>query len=123
MYKGTDYFATHFQNNITYTDPCLPAWNNDKFIDESFWIQNPTDQNIICAIYGSYNDTETAYTRQWENYDYSSCLSAGIGVNHVSSVGSTSQNNIYIVSSGSYSANGLQMEACSTIISSGTVNV
>ena len=32
---------------------CLSGWNNDNFIDDSFWAQNPSDLNILCALYGS----------------------------------------------------------------------
>jgi hypothetical protein len=46
-----------------------------------------------------------------------------MGVNYVSTVGSTNSNEIYVVSSGSYSANGIGMDFCSAIISSGDVYV
>jgi hypothetical protein len=47
------YFATHFQKTTKATADCLSGWDNDQFIDDSFRSQNPSDENILCALYGS----------------------------------------------------------------------
>jgi hypothetical protein len=109
IYIPNLYFATHFQTNITYQNPCNSNWNNDKWIDSSFWALNPSSQNIICAIYGSSTDTGTAYTKLWDNYVSNDCISANMTVSYVSSVSSINANTIYVLQSGNYNVGNLGM--------------
>ena len=44
---------TVYRENIDTYLSCNPNWNNDNFITGAFWALNPTDDNIICALYGS----------------------------------------------------------------------
>ena len=67
IYSGTD-FATHFQTDTTLigTISCASRWNNDNFITGAFRTNGtPTDQNIICALYGTGagDPNGTAYTK------------------------------------------------------------
>ncbi len=59
------YFATHFQNESKEESFCMSSWDNDNFLDDSFWSQNPTDTNIVCALYGANSQDQTAYTTTW----------------------------------------------------------
>ena len=63
-YNNDDYFATHFQEETKY-NPCLSGRDNDQFLDESFWDQDPSDGNILCALFGSGGTDKTAYTQFW----------------------------------------------------------
>jgi hypothetical protein len=47
--------------------------NNNDFIDQEFWDGDPTNNEIIDAIYGNGFDTVTAYTQNWSTYTSTSC--------------------------------------------------
>jgi hypothetical protein len=123
------YFATHFQTD-TKMEMCLSGWNNDNFIDDSFWAQNPSDLNILCAIYGSGGTDKTAYTQFWKWWEYAdSCNVVSMSVVHVTNpnnipFGNISSNTVYVFPSGSYNLpNNVYMEDCSAFISSGDLTI
>jgi hypothetical protein len=39
-------------------------WNNDNFINDSFWRNSPTNTQIKEAIFGNASDIKTAYTQE-----------------------------------------------------------
>ena len=69
---------------MTLYPSCLSGWNNDNFINPTFWSQSPTADNIICALYGSGVGDQTAYTKKWYAYDETTCLNAGMTVSYTS---------------------------------------
>jgi hypothetical protein len=40
------------------------TWNNNNFINDSFWRTIPTNTQIKEAIFGNTGDTKTAYTQE-----------------------------------------------------------
>jgi len=40
------------------------TWNNNNFINDSFWRTSPTATQIKEAIFGNASDTKTAYTQE-----------------------------------------------------------
>lgn len=78
----------HFEKQVEY-NKCLSGRDNNNFIDETFRAMNPTDDNIICAIYGSEDDTDTAYTHTWLGYNDTTCLDAGMNVIYANNPNST----------------------------------
>lgn len=87
------------------------TWNNNNFINDSFWRTSPTNTQIKEAIFGNAGDTKTAYTQErssnicstWsinivnvQNYDIS-------GVNSLPQ--SLAANTIYVLSSWAYITN------------------
>lgn len=68
LFDPSWYFAMHFQKQTEIVSLCLSWWDNDNFIDNTFRAQNPTNNNIICAIYGSWTSDQTAYTKTWPSY-------------------------------------------------------
>lgn len=68
MTLNNQYFATHFQKTTSEvaTTDCLAGWNNDNFVNDTFRSQNPSDSNILCALYGSGGTDKTAYTQFWD---------------------------------------------------------
>jgi hypothetical protein len=58
--------ATHYATSTDYQPfACLSGWDNKNFLSGRFWDQNPTPDNIICALYGSGDGSATAYTQFW----------------------------------------------------------
>ena len=71
-------------------------WDNDNFIDQTFWDQSPTDQDIKNALYGSSQSDTTAYTKEWTDRTYSDCNNATIS--YVSDLPSTlNDKTIYVL--------------------------
>lgn len=68
------------------------AWDNTKFIDQSFWNGNPSTGEIVNALYGTGNGTWriTAYTRYRSGG--SSCDPADMNVENIPAFNSTSGN-------------------------------
>jgi hypothetical protein len=48
-------FSANTGRTITIKKPfvCSGTWNNDNFIDQSFRDSNPSDADIVCALFGS----------------------------------------------------------------------
>lgn len=117
----TSYFAMHFQKNtaLTRNIDCKIWWDNNNFITETFWNGTVTDDNIICALYGTWNDDQTAYTENWSWYQ-DSCDVATMSVVYTGKLSLTtlSPNTIYVltwpVSTWSSTIN---MSNCTTVIS------
>lgn len=81
-------------------------WNNDNFLNESFWAQNPTDSDIINALYWDGNNwtDKTAYTT---NRSWFWCNTWAMTVEYINPWTSTipldiPTNKIYILNSWSY---------------------
>lgn len=101
---------------------CNASRDNDNFINWAFWELNPTDNNIVCALYGAEEDTSTAYTNIWTWYTSWSCL-LGMTVVYTWNIPELlTDNTIYVIESWSYDiSTGTSMANCSAIISSGNV--
>ena len=93
------------------------SWNNDNFIDETFWETNPTEFDIIYAIYWSEWDYDTAYTSLWDNYDGSDCKWMKV-VEIWIIPDSIDANTIYLLSWNSFMIEDpIELKDCSSIIS------
>ena len=83
---------------------------------------SPTNQNIICALYGSGNGDQTAYTDYRSGYTQASCLDQGITVLPVAPGTSNiplnaGPNTIYVLSSGTYIQTGsILINKCTAIV-------
>ena len=106
---------------VTLYPSCLSGWNNDNFINPTFWSQSPTADNIICALYGSGVGDQTAYTKKWYAYDETTCLNAGMTVSYTSPLSWTpAANTVYVFPSGSYDLHSTTtLPTCTAFISSG----
>ena len=103
---------------------CNPDWNNDYFLTPIFWDQNPDDGAIICALYGSGNWDQTAYTTGWNWYiAWTSCS----GINEMNVVwtwelpNELSSNTIYVLTGeiiGTTST--VELPKCTAIVSNQT---
>lgn len=63
-----------FDPNCNSCNWYVSTWDNDNFIDQSFWDLDPIWCDIINALYWNSTDLKTAYTQVWNNYTISSCL-------------------------------------------------
>jgi len=100
------------------TQTCNPDWDNRNFLTGRFWSLNPTDEQIICALYGSGGGNTTAYTKQWKD---NNCNISNMRVNRVSSLPTTlSGHTIYVLDSNitKNSCYQIDMDSCSAIVSS-----
>ena len=101
--------------------PASASWQWGWFITSDFWDQNPTNANIMYALFGNGTPGSTAYTRLWD----SSCVPTNV-VNLYSTwfAGWTwIANTIYILNSGNYT---LTMPialsgSCTAVIAKGNV--
>jgi len=92
------------------------VWNNDNLLDHSFRAQNPSDEDIIDALYWSEWDT-TAYTLWWP----STCTN--MSVVHITTSNwlptTLNANTIYVLDTGTIIKDvQVNMSNCSAIISS-----
>ncbi|AHB41335.1 parallel beta-helix repeat-containing protein [candidate division SR1 bacterium RAAC1_SR1_1] len=102
-------------------------WDNDNFITDDFWNNNPTNQDVIRALYGdgSGGIERTAYTR---NRTGVTCITGNMSVVYLTEgTGSLpialAANTIYILGSGNYITTGaIAMNGCSAVIG-GTGNI
>ena len=97
-------------------------WNNNKYIDQSFWELNPDDQNIISALYGS-NDSwldTTAYTQSRSGRDTTQCSGDTMQVVYKDVLDTTAlaSNTIYVLTNPlSIMASTTVLANCSAVIS------
>jgi hypothetical protein len=103
IYSGGD-FATHFQTDTSLmgTISCASRWNNDNFITGAFWTNGtPTDQNIICALYGTGagDPNGTAYTKFRNGRNTTQCSGTQITVIKTGNLNITTlaSNTIYVL--------------------------
>jgi hypothetical protein len=127
LYDSTDYFATHFQKNTTLnTIECASRRDNDYFITGTFRDLSPSDENIICALYGQSGTDSTAYT-QHRSGQSTNCAIGNMNVVYTGTLPTTwtlSANTIYVVASGVHNrAGNITMANCSAIVSSGTTEL
>ena len=66
---------------------CLTGWDNDNFITKAFRDGSPTDENVVCALYGDGPGDQTAYTKSWGGYDTTTCYDAGMAISHTNPLG------------------------------------
>ena len=122
LYHPTDYFATHFEDTIINTPECHPSRDNDNFITGAFRDLSPSDENIICALYGENPTDTTAYT---EFRSGNGCEVQNMTVEYTGTLPTTrylNPNTIYVLASGTYNrASWIDMNNFSALISSGTV--
>ncbi len=99
---------------------CNWTRNNDNFISWAFRDLNPTDDNVICALYGSGQGDTTAYTQFRSGWNTTQCSGVQMNVVYTGKIMLTTlaSNTIYVttwtISTGSATIN---MEDCSAIIS------
>ena len=111
-------------------------WDNDNFVTQTgFWDNDPTECEIIAALYGTSAVDETAYTKNWNGYDGSCSVASGdMDVEYVSAwVGNIPHqllwDTIYVLASGSheyyYAGNsyGIYMDDCSAVVWDGDVEL
>lgn len=98
------------------TSSATIVWDNDNFIDSTFWSQGPTDEDIINALYGFAWDTDTAYTKEWTE----KCNPSDISVVRGNTLPSTLDNNtIYVLGTAKVIIDeAIHPTKCSAIISS-----
>ena len=78
---------------------CPDWWDNDKFLDESFWSQDPSEENIICALYGKNKNDTTAYTQIWDSEYHDRCY--GMQVVYTGTLPTNlTPNTIYVLNTG-----------------------
>jgi len=121
IFNPTSYFAMHFQKNTTLinTIDCKIWWNNSNFITGAFWNGTVTDENIICALYGTWGDDQTAYTENWSGYN-DSCNVSTMDVIYTGKLSLTtlSPNTIYVLTwQISTWSSTISIENCSAVIS------
>lgn len=71
-----------------------------NFLNQRFWDQNPSDENIICALYGeSPTHDMTAYTQIRNTYDTTQCSGVNMNVVYTGNLSITTlaTNTIYVV--------------------------
>ena len=89
------------------------TWNNDNFIDNSFWSQNPSDDEIVDALFGS----------EWDNTAYMDYLCTEAKMNVVKVTNSLpilEENTIYVLDTDAIDLNSsteISIPNCSAIIS------
>jgi len=98
---------------------CLGTWNNDNFLTSWFWNTYTWDDQIICALYGSWWSDITAYTK---NRQMNNCSPLSMNVVHLTwwyykLPQTTARSTIYSLSSWSYiSTWPINMSPCSAIV-------
>ena len=107
------------------------SWNNDNFINDSFWRANPTDTQIKEAIFGNSGDINTAYTQERSSNVCSTWTINIVNVQNyaVSGINSLPQllaaNTIYVLNSGTYITSGqiYYNGNCSAVIGKSTTKI
>jgi len=108
---------------------CLQSsqWNNDNFLTGRFWSLNPSDDNIICALYGWTGTDWTAYTKQWDasmpRRAWQGCNVLAMRVVRTTALNlPLAANTIYVLNTWRVSPGIITMPECSAIVSrNGTV--
>ena len=94
------------------------AWDNNKFLDNSFWNTDPSTWEIISALYW----TDSIYTSNRTGYDSTSC--ENMQVQYISTLPNTlSGNTIYVLSSDINVTNQINFSKCSAIVWSWNINI
>ncbi len=119
--RGEDIWLWLDVSHLSYFGFTYNWHDNDDFVDAAFWENGPTDAEIVNALYGTSTDLNTAYTQNWDGYDYNTCLDSPMNVSYESSVPSTiAADTIYVLASWTYSvSSSIDMADCSAMISSG----
>ena len=94
------------------------AWDNDKFLDNSFWNTDPSTWEIISALYW----TNSIYTSNRTGYDSTSCID--MQVEYITTLPDTlSGNTIYVLSSDLELNNQINFSKCSAIVWSWNIEI
>jgi len=89
------------------------SWNNQNFLDSTFWDSNPDDQEIISALYWA----DSIYTSNWTWYDINPCETQDMHVEYASALPSTlDENTIYVLSSDLEITSQINFSKCSAIV-------
>lgn len=107
--------------------PCISIstfainWDNTNFLDETFWSQNPTNEDIITALYwdGNVWNDKTAYTMNWTgvicNTGNMQVVYLDPGINTIPFT--LNNNTIYVLNEWSYITTGsITLNNCSALI-------
>ena len=103
--------------------PCLDGrWDNDHFLTPNFWNLDPTDSQVVCALYGSGWNDQTAYTMWWDHYQaWTTCgrLTDMRVVRTDRWPGTLNQNTVYVLTSTWISVGSdIILPKCTAIVSS-----
>ncbi len=110
----------------------ITTWDNSNFITWAFWQTDPSDCEIISALYGTWIWDITAYTDHRSGYDYSCSIGTGnMNVEHVLPWTGTipenlTENTIYVLNSWDYLipySGGVNMSGCNAIVWNGNVYI
>lgn len=95
------------------------SWQWWGFLSSDFWQQNPTNANVMYALFGDGTPSSTAYTRLWD----SSCIPTDLQILPTNFSGLTwLSNTIYILNPGNYTLTSpIVMDDCSALIGMGDV--
>lgn len=98
-------------NILTATSASWQWWG---FLNSDFWQQNPTNANIMYALFGNGTPGSTAYTRLWN----ASCIPTNVQALPTNFSGLTwSANTIYIVNPWTYTLTSpIVMDNCSALL-------
>ena len=101
--------------------PTSASWQRWGFLTSEFWQQNPSNANIMYAVFGDSTPWSTAYTRLWTT----SCIPTTIQVLPANFTGLVwLPNTIYILNPGTYTLTSpIVMNDCSALIGTGDVVV
>ncbi|MCX6823315.1 MAG: right-handed parallel beta-helix repeat-containing protein [candidate division SR1 bacterium] len=109
---------------------CASRWNNDNFITGGFRDNNPSTQNIICALYGSGASDKTAYTNPRISNTCNPSVMSVEYINNYATSGADSipeyltGNTIYVLFSGSHvTSRMINVNNCSAIVGSGNATI
>ena len=113
-------YAIFENNHFTYFTVWAIQRNTDNYLNEEFWSNNPTDDQILKALYGIWS--WSAYTQNWVNYNdnctWNTVVYTGILPSEFSA------NTVYVLESGNYNITWpINVRNCAAIISSGTATM
>lgn len=114
-----------FANASTWTLPLGSGWNNiTSYIDSTFWSNNPTDDDIITALYGT-GDEGSVYTDNRSDYGSGDCLNPWMTVVRTWVIPTTiTANTIYVLNGWTYTISApIEMAECSAITATGDVTI
>ncbi|MCF7835181.1 right-handed parallel beta-helix repeat-containing protein [Candidatus Gracilibacteria bacterium] len=104
-----------------------PDWNNDVFVDQTFWDNTPSEEQIKQALLGLNSGDKTFYTDSWtENVcDYGALNIVPLNPGTDTIPSSLATNTIYVLESGNYITTrkiNINQNNCVSVIGKGEVN-
>jgi hypothetical protein len=122
---GPEYAFIHWENAVTTFRElnCTAGWDNENFINQDFWDNYygwNTDE-IICALYGTWPGSTTAYTNHRTWRDTTQCSGADINIVLTGklSVWTLPWNTIYVLTNSisTWTNTSITLNSCSAVIS------